>query len=71
MHNVTATVEKDTLVIRVNISAKALAEAPASSSGKTNLVGTTSGSAPVADKPGLSYSLNVMHKPSPQPAGSK
>lgn len=64
MHNVTHTVKGDKLVIEVDISAKAIAAAPPSSSGKTHLVGTTGGALPVPGVNGaaVTFALNVMAK---------
>lgn len=63
MHNVTHTIEGDKLIITVDISARAIASAPPSSSGKTILVGTTGGAVSfAAGKASLSYAVNVMAK---------
>lgn len=64
MHNVTSRVEGGKLLIEVDISPKAIAAGPPSSSGKTVLVGTTGGAVPIAGPAGasLSFALNVMAK---------
>lgn len=65
MHNTQFEVTGDTLVIRIDLSAAAMAAAPASSTGKTRLLASTSGTCPVANVAGkpVSFSLNVMVKP--------
>jgi len=64
MHNVTHVVKGDILTITVDISEKTVAAAPPSATGKTCLVGTTSGTMPISGPCGkpLSFSLNVMAK---------
>ena len=64
MHNVEHRIEGDKLIITVGIGKAALDAAPPSGSGKTNLVGSTSGALPIPGPKGiaLSYSLNVMAK---------
>lgn len=64
MHNVTHTIHEGKLLIQVDLSSTSLAGAPASASGKTKLVASTSGSIalpPVEGRP-VSFSLNVMVK---------
>jgi hypothetical protein len=57
-------VEGDHLIITIDISKKAIDKAPPSSSGKTNLVASTSGSVAVASSHcrELKFALNVMAK---------
>lgn len=64
MHNVSHKVEGDKLIVTIDIGAKAIAAAPASSSGKTHLVGTTGGavSIPSAHAKALTFAINVMAK---------
>ena len=64
MHNVTHKVEGDKLIITVNVGADACTAAPPSSSGKTQLVGTTGGQLPITSPKGWSigFALNVMAK---------
>jgi hypothetical protein len=66
MHNVSfdATTTPGVLTITVAITPAAIAAAPPSSSGKTKLVASTSGSIAIASPAGspLSFSLNVMAK---------
>jgi len=65
MHNVTFdTNAPGKLTITVDISPAAIKVAPPSSSGKTKLVASTSGSVAIASPAGspLSFSLNVMAK---------
>jgi hypothetical protein len=65
MHNVTHTVEGDTLVIRVKVGPDAINAAPPSTTGKTHLVASTGAAVPI-DVPGckraVSFSANVMVK---------
>jgi hypothetical protein len=63
MHNVEYTIAGDKLTITVDVSKKALAAAPPSSSGKTKLVATTGGALPIA-VPGaaVTFAINVMSK---------
>ena len=64
MHNVQHEIKDGKLIITVDVSEKAIAAAPPSSSGKTNLVASTGGSISVPSPHGaaLSFSLNVMAK---------
>ncbi len=64
MHNVTYELDGDTLILKMDVSASALAAAPPSASGKTMLVATTSGAMPIPLVSGapLSVSLNVTTK---------
>jgi len=63
MHNVTYEVKADKLTIVVDLSPKAIKDAPPSASGKTNLLATTGGSVPiVANGASISFALNVMVK---------
>lgn len=66
MHNVKHTLDANNhkLVIEIDLSADAITSAPMSSTGKTKLVASTSGSIPlppVEGKP-VSFSVNVMVK---------
>lgn len=63
-HNVSHEVKGDKLIITVDVSAKTIASAPPSSSGKTSLVGTTGGAVNIAAPNGkpVSFALNVMAK---------
>lgn len=67
MHNVTHTVEGNTLIIRVNVGPDAINAAPPSTSGKTHLVGSTGAAVPI-EVPGckrsVTFSANVMVKAS-------
>jgi hypothetical protein len=64
MHNVSHRVDGEKLIITVDISKKAIDAAPPSSSGKTFLVGSTSGTIPVETRHcrELSFSVNIMAK---------
>ena len=64
MHNVQHEIKGDKLIITVDGSEHAIAAAPPSSSGKTNLVASTGGSISVPSPSGaaLSFSVNVMAK---------
>lgn len=63
MHNIVTTVEGDELVVRINMSQDAINAAPPSSSGKTVLVGTTSGAIPIlCSLAPMSLSVNLMAK---------
>jgi hypothetical protein len=64
MHNVSHKVVGDKLIIEVDISSKALSDAPPSKTGKTALVGTTGGAIGVSNKSGgnVTFALNVMTK---------
>jgi hypothetical protein len=63
--NVTYKVAGGKLVIEVNLSAKAIAEAVPSASGKTRLVASTRGTQtlPQIDGREVTFALNVMVKP--------
>ena len=62
MHNVTHEVKGDKLIITVDVGQGALDAAPRSSSGKTQLVGTTGGQMPIVSPRGwtVGFALNVM-----------
>lgn len=64
MNGLDYTVEGDKLVITIDIGKKAIDKAPASSSGKTNLVASTNGSVAITSTHcrELKFSLNVMAK---------
>lgn len=64
MHNVSHRVDNGKLVIEIDVSPTALKNAPASSTGKTKLVASTSGSVAIPAPNGapMSFSLNVMTK---------
>lgn len=65
MHNVTFdTNTAGKLIITVDVSPAAIKIAPPSSSGKTKLVASTSGSVAISSPAGspMSFSLNVMAK---------
>jgi hypothetical protein len=63
MHNVTHELKGDTLIITVDVSAKAVKAAPPSSTGKTLLVATTGGALPVTSPhANLTMAINVMAK---------
>lgn len=59
MNNVNATVEGNTLVIKVDISPETIAKAPFSKSGKTKLVGSSGGFQKAGN---VSFSVNVSSK---------
>lgn len=59
MNNVQATVEGNTLVLRVDISDEAKAKAPYSKSGKTKLVASSGGFQKAGN---VSFSVNVSSK---------
>lgn len=63
-HNVTHRVVNNTLIVEIDISPKALAAAPPSKTGKTDLVGTTGGTVKIEGKHSreLSFAINVMAK---------
>jgi hypothetical protein len=65
MHNVSFETTGTKLVITVDIGPEALKAAPPSATGKTRLVGSTGGVAPVPTKNGkaVTFALNVMVKP--------
>lgn len=65
MHNVDYEIKGDKLVITVDIGQQAIKAAPPSSTGKTNLVGSTSGYTRVGErhKVDLSLSVTVTAKP--------
>ena len=56
MTNVSVKVEGDVLTIKVNLNE----EHGPSKSGKTTIVGSTNGIAPIASKHGVSFGLNVF-----------
>lgn len=56
MKNVTAKIEGNDLVIRVNLNEKG----EPSKTGKTNLIGNSGGFAAVEGKAGYKFSLNVI-----------
>jgi hypothetical protein len=58
MQNVKMTVEGNKLTIEVDLSE----EHGPSSSGKTTIIATTSGNAPVPDREGVQVGLNVFKK---------
>ena len=64
MHNVTHEVKGDKLIITVDVGAGACAAAPPSSTGKTQMVGTTGGQMPIVSPKGwtVGFALNVMAK---------
>jgi len=64
MHNVSHEVRGDSLIITVQIGPDACAAAPPSSSGKTQLIGSTSGQVSIQAPKGwaVGFSLNVMGK---------
>ena len=64
MHNVSHVIDGDKLIITIDIGKAAITAAPPSSSGKTKLVATTSGtvSIPSTNGAALSFSINVMAK---------
>jgi len=64
MHNVTHEIKGDKLIITVDVGVGACTAAPPSSSGKTQLIGTTGGQTPIASPKGwsLGFALNVMGK---------
>lgn len=64
MQNVKATRKGDMLVLEINIGSNALANATASKSGKTRVVGTTHGFTSIE---GVDVSLNVTTR-APAPA---
>jgi hypothetical protein len=63
MHNVSYEVVKDKLIITVDMSASAVANAPRSASGKSHLLASSSGFIAVPSKhAAISFSVNVTAK---------
>lgn len=62
MHNVEHSVKGNKLTVTMDIGPSFITKAPASKTGKTNLVASTGGSVKVDGKDGLSFSINVMQK---------
>lgn len=60
--NVNYRVDKNKLVIEVDIGDKARETAKPSATGKTKLVGSTEGALPIPGVDGMTFSLNVMAK---------
>ena len=63
MRNIEMTREGDMLLLRMKIDSKTIESAPFSSTGKTKLVATTGGAAPVPDLVGVSVAVNLTAKP--------
>lgn len=61
-HNVEYAVKANKLIITMDIGPSSIGKAPASKTGKTNLVASTGGSVKVEGKDGLSFSVNLMQK---------
>jgi hypothetical protein len=59
MNNVNATMEGNTLVIKVDCSPEAVSKAPYSKSGKTKLVGSSGGFQKLGN---VAFSVNVSSK---------
>lgn len=64
MHNVKHSITGNELVIVVDLTPATIASAPFSSTGKTRLVASTSGTIPLPPVDGkpVSFSINVMSK---------
>jgi hypothetical protein len=65
MHNVEYKVAGGKLVITVDVGASSISAAPASKTGKTNLLATTGGAVTLPHSGGkaMTFALNVMVKP--------